>query len=127
MEAPNMPRAIDALYAIGHSLIDTARWEDAAKVFRVMLRLQPEDERPWLGLGHCHEQLGEDEIASEVYGAGAAVLMHRSPRCFLALSRTRRRLDDHDLADESLDICAAIVGEGGHDDVEALLRQEMAS
>ena len=127
MNTPDMPRAIDALYAIGHSLIDTDRWEDAAKVFRVMLRLHPEDERPWLGLGHCHEQLGEDDIASEIYGAGAAVLMHRSPRCFLALSRIRRRMKDHDLADESLDICAAIVGEGGHDEVEALLRQELAS
>lgn len=126
MNDPNMPRALAALYAIGYALADGGRWQDAAKVFRVMLRLYSEDERPWLGLGHCHEQLGEDDIASEIYGAGAAVLMDRSPRCFLALGRLRRRLQDHDLADECLAMCSSIVAQGGHDDVERLLQLETA-
>lgn len=127
MEPSLAPRALDALYALGHMMVDAARWQDSAKIFRVMLRLSPEDERPWLGLGHCHEQLGEEEIAAEIYGAGAAVLGERSPRCLLALARVKRRLGDMVAFDDCISMCAAIVDAGGHDDVGAMIRIEVAA
>ena len=83
---------VEAIYATGHWLLERDRSEDAAKVFRVMLHAAPGDERGWLGLGECHERIGQLRIALELYGAGS-VAAGPSPRCHLARVRTLRALD----------------------------------
>jgi Flp pilus assembly protein TadD len=93
-------RAIEAIYAIGHALLEQARATEAAKVFRVMLRLVPTDERSWLGLGACHEELDELEIAADLYGAGWTIAQPASASCLSALSRLLRAMGDTALADE---------------------------
>lgn len=118
---------MNALYAIGHSLVEAQRTTEAIKVFRVMIRLGAEDERGWLGLGLCHEESGEDDVASEIYGAGAAVASPPSPRCLLALARIRRRLGDRDLARECLETCVSLIEAGGHEELESIVHQELAS
>jgi tetratricopeptide (TPR) repeat protein len=100
-ESPtNPPRAIEAIYAIGHALLEQHRATEAVKVFRVMVRLAPADERAWLGIGLCHEEMDQLEIASELYGVGAAVAQPPSARCSAALARTLRLLGNVALADE---------------------------
>jgi len=98
--APDGSRAIEAIYAIGHTLLEQQRAIEAAKVFRVMLRLVPTDERGWLGLGACHEELDDLEIASELYGTGWTVAQPPSARCLSALSRVVQLLGDTATANE---------------------------
>jgi Flp pilus assembly protein TadD len=101
-DAPTETRAIEAIYAIGHALLEQERATEAAKVFRVMLRLVPTDERSWLGLAACHEELDELEIAGELYGAGWAIAQPPSTACLAALSRLVRLAGDAALADDYL-------------------------
>jgi Flp pilus assembly protein TadD len=96
-------RAVEAIYAIGHTLLEQQRAVEAAKVFRVMLRIVPSDERGWLGLGACHEEMDDLDIASELYGTGWTVSQPPSARCLYALSRIVRLLGDRASAD---DYCA---------------------
>jgi Flp pilus assembly protein TadD len=97
---PEGSRAIEAIYAIGHTLLEQQRTVEAAKAFRVMLRLVPTDERGWLGLGACHEELDDLDIASELYGTGWTVAQPPSARCLAALSRVVRLLGDATTASE---------------------------
>ena len=92
--APDASRAIEAMYAIGHSLLEQQRAVDAANVFRVMLRLVPTDERGWLGLGACHEEVDDLQMASELYGTGWTVAQPPSARCLSALARVVRLVGD---------------------------------
>src|SRR5690242_8563786 len=81
--------ALDALYATGRGLHDAERFTDAAAVFRVMILSAPEEERGYLALGSCHEGLGQEGIALEIYGAATVTLPH-APRCHLARARLLR-------------------------------------
>ncbi len=92
--------AIEAIYAIGHALLEQQRATDAVKIFRVMVRLAPTDERAWLALGFCHEQMDEVHIATELYGTGWTVAVPSSVRCLCALERTLRLLGEDALADD---------------------------
>ena len=112
---PDGSRAIEAIYAIGHTLLEQQRAVEAAKVFRVMLRLVPTDERGWLGLGACHEELDDLDIASELYGAGWTVAQPPSARCLSALSRVVRLLGDATTASEYLAESLVVAGEQGID------------
>ena len=69
----NLASSIDSLYSVAYAFLEADRIRDATNAFRVMVRFAPLDERAWLGLGECHERVGELEIASELYGAGATV------------------------------------------------------
>jgi len=66
-------RAVDALYTVAHWLVGAARYRDAASVFRLMAISAPADERAWLGLGACHEALGQSAHALVTYGTGRAL------------------------------------------------------
>lgn len=109
------PGAIEAIYAIGHAMLEQQRAHEAVKLFRVLLRLAPTDERGWLGLGACHEQMDEDSIAAELYGAGWTVAVPQSARCLAALSLITRRMGDHAAADEYLAESTALASETGLD------------
>ena len=108
-------RAIEAIYAIGHTLLEQQRAVEAAKVFRVMLRLVPTDERGWLGLGACHEELDDLDIASELYGAGWTVAQPPSARCLSALSRVMHLLGDVATAHEYFAESLVVANEQGVD------------
>lgn len=88
-------RAIEAIYAAGHHLLSQERPREAAKVFRLMLKVAPQDERGWLGLGQCHEKAFQPHVASELYGAGSVVTASvgiASVRCLLARARILKSL-----------------------------------
>lgn len=112
---PEGSRAIEAIYAIGHTLLEQQRAVEAAKVFRVMLRLVPSDERGWLGLGACHEELDDLDIASELYGTGWTVAQPPSARCLSALSRVVRLLGDATTANEYFAESLVVANEQGVD------------
>ena len=112
---PEGSRAIEAIYAIGHTLLEQQRAVEASKVFRVMLRLVPTDERGWLGLGACHEELDDLDIASELYGTGWTVAQPPSARCLSALSRVVRLLGDATTANEYFAESLVVANEQGVD------------
>jgi Flp pilus assembly protein TadD len=111
----NQPRAIEAIYAIGHALLEQHRAHEAVKVFRVMMRLAPTDERAWLGLGMCHEELDQIDIASELYGVGSMVAQPPSARCLSALARTQRLLGNGQVADDYYAESLSVAEEQGID------------
>jgi Flp pilus assembly protein TadD len=98
----DVTRAADGLYACGHALFSEERFHEAASVFRALAAALPEDERGWLGLGACHERVGQPEIAAQMYETGAA-LVPGSTRVHLALARALRALGKDDDADLALD------------------------
>jgi hypothetical protein len=113
---------VEAIYATGHWLLERDRSEDAAKVFRVMLHAAPGDERGWLGLGECHERIGQLRIALELYGAGS-VAAGPSPRCHLARVRTLRALERDEEAERALDAAARDAERLGDSELVALVEQ----
>jgi hypothetical protein len=89
------PTTVEAIYATAHWLLARERAADAAKVFRVLLRVAPRDERGWLGLGECHERIDQMRVAAELYGAGSVIaggVGSISVRCLLARARTLSKL-----------------------------------
>ena len=92
--------AREALYTTGHWLLGQGRFKDAADVFRAMARVEPEDERSWLGLGQAHQGAGHRVIAKEIYLTGVA-LAHGG-RCAVALARVLREMGNDDAATEAL-------------------------
>lgn len=95
-------QAIDALYGLGHWLMEQKRTSDALHVFRTLMMSAPDDERGWLGLGVCHEELGHDVVARDLYTLAAASIP-LSFRCSLAQARILRRLGASHLADDAYD------------------------
>ncbi len=81
---------IETLYATGHWLMQQGRDAEAVVVLRVLLLRAPDDERPWLALGECHERAGQDHVALELYGLGTVAA--KSCRCHLARARVHHRL-----------------------------------
>jgi tetratricopeptide (TPR) repeat protein len=79
-------RGIEALYHRGFRLHAEERYEDASAFFRAMLRTAPTDERGWLGLGDCHQKLGQHRVALELYSAGT-IAAEPAPRCLLSRFR----------------------------------------
>ncbi|HEY6462540.1 MAG TPA: tetratricopeptide repeat protein [Polyangiaceae bacterium] len=114
---------IEAIYAVGHYLLEQERPADAVKVFRVMLHAAPRDERAWLGLGRCHEQVGHPRIALEVYGAGS-VVAGPSARCEVARGRVLRALDRDDEAAAAFERAAELADTSNQDDLAALVSRE---
>ena len=116
-------QVLEGLYAVAHTFFDMDRIQEATKAFRVMVRFAPTDERSWLGLGQCHDRLGQGDIACELYGAGS-VVCSPSPRLLLALARSKRELGDASAADDhfeqALGLCESIEDEA----LEQLVRRE---
>ena len=116
--------ARDALYAFAHTMLETDRMEQAVQAFRVLVRFAPTDERAWLGLGACHEKLEQDDVASELYGAGAMVASPPSARCHLALARLARRRGDMLEAVEYIDAAGELASELDDRELSALVDYE---
>lgn len=94
-------RATEALYATGHLLLGEEKPAHASGVFRAMALLSPSDERAWLGLGACHEAIGQDQIALEMYGTGR-VLARTPVRTEVARTRLLRKLGREEEAEHAL-------------------------
>lgn len=92
---------VEAIYATGFELLSRERYADAAKVFRVMLHADPRDERGWLALGECHERIGQQHLALQLYGTGS-ILGVAAVRCHLARARVLRGLDRDDEANAAI-------------------------
>jgi len=130
MSPANLPtgekrkQAIEALYATAHWLLSRERPHDASDVFRAMGFFAPGDERAWLGLGTCHERMGQRSIALEIYGVGSALA--RSVRCEIARARALREEGRTEAAEEALDRAAALADERCEDEDEErkLVRDE---
>jgi tetratricopeptide (TPR) repeat protein len=124
--APGYPRAhqrgVEALYAVGHRLLESERISDAANVFRLLLREAPTDERSWLALGLCHERIDQLRIALELYSAGS-IVAEPSPLLHIARARMLRNLEEERAArlayDAAID-CASLE----QDDLSALAAHE---
>lgn len=100
---------IDALYAAAHGFLQNGWLSQATSAFRVVIRHAPSDERGWLGLAACHEEMGDDTTALELYGAGAVVALPTSIRCLIGRARLLRRCGDPHAARECLDAAEALV------------------
>lgn len=117
-------RTLEALYAVAYSFLELERLQDAVRAFRVMVRFAPTDERAWLGLGTCHEQLGDEDIAAELFGAGSLVSAPPSPRCLIALARLLRSSGDGASAEEHVAHALALCESGDDQPFAAAIRQE---
>ncbi|MGO8992130.1 MAG: hypothetical protein ACLQVI_02295, partial [Polyangiaceae bacterium] len=118
--------ALEGLYATGHWLYSRSRYRDASAVFRVMVLCLPDEERGYLALGACHEGLGQEAIALEIYNT-ATLSTPSAPRCHVARARLLRRcgLDDH--ADAALDEAEWIANELNDDHLRALVACERSA
>ncbi len=122
--APELSReARESLYATGHALLEQQRYADAAAVFRIMLRLVPNDERSWLALGECHERVGHRELALELYSAGC-IAVPSAARCSLARFRMLHDDDKTDEADLAFEQSLEIAERNADDDFIQQLRNE---
>lgn len=110
--------AIEALYATAKWLLDQGRILDAVHVFRAMLVAAPVDERAWLGLGACHEALGQPAIAVDLYAYGATTC--GGVRCHVARARALRVIGRESDAELALD-AAEYALSSSRDDVEHAL------
>lgn len=99
--------ALEGLYATGHWLYSRARYVDASAVFRVVVLCLPDEERGYLALGACHEGLGQEAIALELYNM-ATLSTPFAPHCHLARARILRRLGREDHAEAALEEAEAI-------------------
>ncbi len=95
-----MNPTLDALYAVGHALLERDRTRDAISLFRTMLLVDGRDERGWLALATCHERLDEPEKAIALCEL-AATACEAPVRCVIARARLHRTLGADDAAREA--------------------------
>jgi tetratricopeptide (TPR) repeat protein len=123
ISAPARRDLTESLYAVAYALLESERHSEAAAVFRLMLHVSPTDERSWLGVAQCHEQIGQSVIALELYSAGT-VAAEPAARCMLGRAKMLRSLDRDDEADDAL-YAAADLAEAARDpSVLELVHQE---
>ncbi len=120
--------AVDAMYATAHWLLGRGRAADAAKVFRTLIQAAPRDERGWLGLGECHERIGQRRVAAELYGAGSFVAGAEgaapSVRCLLARARVLVALGREEGAAQAIQTAARAAEAQGDEELAALVASE---
>lgn len=114
--------AIEALYATAKWLFDENRPIDAIHVFRAMLVAAPLDERGWLGLGACHDALGQPSIALQLLTHGATSC--GGVRCHVARARILRTLGRDEEADAALDAAEEALAASTDDGEHALVAYE---
>jgi hypothetical protein len=115
--------ALEGLYATGHWLYSRARYKDASAVFRVMVLCLPDEERGYLALGACHEGLGQEAVALEIYNTGT-LSTPSAPRCHVARARLLRKFGMGEHADAALDEASLIADERNDDHLRALVACE---
>jgi tetratricopeptide (TPR) repeat protein len=116
-------RYAEALYALAFQKIEQKCPTDAAYVLRLMLHLTPKDERIWIALGVCHEQLGQLQIARELYAMGSLAAAP-SPRCLIALARGLRE-ENTDAAILHYEKAAELAGVAGDERIRDTARREL--
>jgi len=122
----NQTATADALYTVGHWLIEQNRHDDAKHVFRTMLALAATDERAWLALGMCHEKTSELGKAAQLYTLAPAACAS-GVRCLVALSRLQRQLGDDGLADETFERAATLASNEDDDTLINIINTERVS
>ena len=111
-------QTLDALYATGHWLMSQDRHRDALSLFRTMLLVDARDERGWLALVACHEELDETEKAI------ALCRLVGSARCTIARARLHRAAGDRYDANEAYDEALRLAEAMNDDDLAALITAE---
>ena len=114
---------VEALYQKGFRLHADERYEEAAAVFRAMLRAAPTDERSWLALGECHEKLGQPRIALELYSAGT-IAAEPAPRCLLSRFRALYDLNRKSDAERAFEKALQIATSRHDDALVCMLENE---
>jgi tetratricopeptide (TPR) repeat protein len=115
--------ALDRIYTLGLELHAVGRYEDAASAFRMFLLHVPAEERGYLALGRCHEALGEEMIALEIYEAAIGSAL-TSAHAHLARGRILLDLGQNEEADMAFDD-AERAAQGEYDDfIETLIAFE---
>jgi Tfp pilus assembly protein PilF len=113
----------EALYALAFKKLGQESFHDASALLRLMLHLAPKDERAWLGLGVCHEKLGQLRTAGEIYAAGCAAAKP-SGRCALACARVLDRQGRSDSADNLYELAIEAFESVNQDELARLARAE---
>ena len=121
---PNHEPSVEALYATGHWLLAAERFVDAAIVFRTMALAAPSDERAWLALGSCHEAIGQQELATTLYGIAEAVAAP-AIRCTIARGRVLRAFGSDDEAQLSFERARDLAVEIGNEELVSLAECEL--
>ena len=122
-EPPGPAETIEKLYSVGFWLYEQGRYADAALAFRTMLRTAPHDERSWLALGACHEQINQFRIALELYGTGTAVVPG-SVRCQIARARALKLLGRDLEVEDALDAASRVAADQDDEDLVRLVENE---
>jgi len=117
-------RQIEALYQVAYERIGREQFRDAATLLRLMLYLAPEDERAWLGLGICHQKIGQLQVAQQLYAAGAAAT-GGSPKCCFALARILREQEAWSEAADAFEAAADAAERVGNESLARAARNEM--
>ncbi|MFO0675624.1 MAG: hypothetical protein U0169_03760 [Polyangiaceae bacterium] len=115
---------LEAVYAAGHWLYLREAYDDAACLFRVMIQLAPTEERGWVGLGACHEQLGQPTVALQMYAAASAIT---DPGVLARIARARllREMGRTASADDALDDAADVARDRGSESMNRLALREL--
>lgn len=119
----NAEQSIESLYAAGHWLLLQDRFHDAACIFRTMLQAAPTDERGWLALGACHENIDQRRIAAELYRL-AETTAAPALRCRIARARALRDEGHDDEADDAYERAIEAAEEHGEEELADLARRE---
>lgn len=114
---------LEALYSVGHRLLEHDRPREAISVFRTMLLVEPSDERGWLALGTCHTSLDEPAKALAIFQL-AEDACEVAVRCTIARARLLRSLGAHDEAFEAYEGAAERARLCGDDELETLALTE---
>jgi len=114
--------SIESLYKTAHWLVQSERYEDAACVFRAMMIGRPEDERGWLGLGACHEQMGDKDMALDLYET-ARTIASPAPRCELARAKILLERGEWRGAQSALSEAISIAPAEAANEIADLVRQ----
>ncbi len=119
---PDTRRQVEAAYRLAYELMGQQKHKKAAILLRLMLQLAPTDERAWLALGSCHQQIGQSTAAQKLFAAGVAAA--RSAKCSVALARIAQEFDE-DAALEHYETAVEQAEQAGDYDLARAIRSEM--
>lgn len=116
-------QTLDALYAVGHGLMGQDRHHEALSLFRTMLLVDAHDERGWLALATCHEQLDELEKALALCDL-AMRACEGAVRVAIARARLFRALGAADEARQAYAEAAELAAEADTQELASLIQTE---
>lgn len=117
-------QTLEALYSAGHWLVGQDRHREAVSLFRTMLLVDARDERGWLALAACHENLDEPEKAIALCELAVSACEGKAVRCTIARARlvaTHRSIDE---AREVYEEAARLAETLGETELGELIAQE---